>query len=64
VVSVAGLTGVAAAVVAGGVVASSYPALVWGLGLSEEDRAALRTLRLRGRDRQPSPLEQGSASDA
>ncbi|MEX0984527.1 MAG: oligosaccharide flippase family protein [Actinomycetota bacterium] len=37
-----------AAIVAAGVVAVAYVVTLWGLGLSEEDRRALRALRVRG----------------
>jgi O-antigen/teichoic acid export membrane protein len=51
VVAIAPVGGVFAAMLAGAVVAAVYPGTVWGLGLSEEDRAALRSLRLRAQDR-------------
>ena len=50
-VALAPVGGAFAAMLAAAVVAAVYPAMIWKLGLSEEDLVALRSLRLRARDR-------------
>ena len=65
VVALTSAQGAVAAIVAAAVVAPVFVGTVWALGLSEEDREALRALRLRGVDRAAVlPADQpGSASE-